>query len=871
MAKPPPPPLPPRQSSSSIPPPSPTPDEAPPAYTDVATEDTLTLHHPSLDGADADAGPWQLSSDPRSSSTQSLVPSESGSHDSRRRLLLIFIHGFMGDETSFRSFPAHLHRLLTVLVAETHTVHTKIYPRYRSKRSITVARDDFSRWLEPHEDENTDVVLFGHSMGGLLAAEVVLLPPPPPASRPFKHRILGTINFDVPFLGMHPGVVRSGLASIFKPGEEPEDKYSPGTSPGLAADGSTSGPMRTDTLWDPGNDDPNFNPQFNNDVVLPVRKGWRNAWHFVNKHSGNLRTATKQLVTNHMEFGGAMANYGELKVRYSRVRALEEENQMVRDSVGRGRKGVPRVRFSNYYTTSSGRAKPKKEMKSPKSEARDVVEGPGEALVTPTSLERDDGENGKQGGLHSEGLKVEKSPSPRISVEEHKDDGAVLHKDAEQASGARDFDKNDLSEEDDEWQDAAESLTLHSPPSAKHRRSSTNGASGASLSPQSTRKSSHRVSSEDGGREEEGAEASALPPLPEPPTAPPPLDLTFIQDAETRKRVEKEHARAMKAYEKAVKEREKAVASRAKWQAKRSKSTQKDAERAEKEAEKAKKRSEKEEEKRKKKEAGKGKGVKKVQKPESEMTHQEKEERRLAAERLRTENEARRMRGEPPLPEEDEGEQEADEEQPLTIPDHAEQHGPNAPSSPPRTPSSSSSELPIVDNAPSPIPLAPSPVISHTADQIGNPNIVTGDNQQKGKMQEFHLPEPAAPLPTSPPLPPREPSLTPSAATTTATTGTSTPTPMAGDEKKQSPKEHKFCLLPPKDSQGERDPAWIRVWMEGVDEVGAHCGLFFVDERYERLVGDVGERVEGWVKESYGSGGGGDVGGGFGGRDEKRG
>ncbi|OTA36170.1 hypothetical protein BTJ68_03398 [Hortaea werneckii EXF-2000] len=858
MAKPPPPPLPPRQSSSSIPPPSPTPDEAPPAYTDVATEDTLTLHHPSLDGADADAGPWQLSSDPRSSSTQSLVPSESGSHDSRRRLLLIFIHGFMGDETSFRSFPAHLHRLLTVLVAETHTVHTKIYPRYRSKRSITVARDDFSRWLEPHEDENTDVVLFGHSMGGLLAAEVVLLPPPPPASRPFKHRILGTINFDVPFLGMHPGVVRSGLASIFKPGEEPEDKYSPGTSPGLAADGSTSGPMRTDTLWDPGNDDPNFNPQFNNDVVLPVRKGWRNAWHFVNKHSGNLRTATKQLVTNHMEFGGAMANYGELKVRYSRVRALEEENQMVRDSVGRGRKGVPRVRFSNYYTASSGRAKPKKEMKSPKSEARDVVDGPGEALVTPTSLEMDNGEIGKQDGLHSQGLKVEKSPSPRISVEEHKDDGAVLQKDAEQASGARKSDENYLSEEDDEWQDAAESLTLHSPRSAKHRRSSTNGASGASLSPQSTRKSSHRVSSEDGGREEEGAEVSALPPLPEPPTAPPPLDLTFIQDAETRKRVEKEHARAMKVYEKAVKEREKAVASRAKWQAKRSKSTQKDAERAEKEAEKAKRRSEKEEEKRKKRDAGKGKGVKKAQKPESEMTHQEKEERRLAAERFRMENEARRMRGEPPLPEEDEGQQEADEEQPLTVPDHAEQHGSNDPSSPPRTPSSSSSELPIVDNAPSKIPLAPSPVISHDSDQIGNPNIVTGDNQQKGKMREFHLPEPAALPPTSPPLPPREPSLTPSAATTTTTTITTatTPTSMAGDEKKQPQKEHKFCLLPPKDSRGERDPAWIRVWMEDVDEVGAHCGLFFVDERYERLVGDVGERVEGWVKESYASGGG---------------
>ncbi len=35
--------------------------------------------------------------------------------------------------------------------------------------------------------------------------------------------------------------------------------------------------------------------------------------------------------------------------------------------------------------------------------------------------------------------------------------------------------------------------------------------------------------------------------------------------------------------------------------------------------------------------------------------------------------------------------------------------------------------------------------------------------------------------------------------------------------------------------------------MEGVDEVGAHCGLFFPGEHYERLVGDVGSRIVGWV------------------------
>ncbi len=85
------------------------------------------------------------SQDPRSSSTQSLVPAESA-RDGRRILLLIYIHGFLGNETSFQSFPAHVHNLVTITLADTHVVHTKIYPRYKSKRAIEFARDDFSNW-----------------------------------------------------------------------------------------------------------------------------------------------------------------------------------------------------------------------------------------------------------------------------------------------------------------------------------------------------------------------------------------------------------------------------------------------------------------------------------------------------------------------------------------------------------------------------------------------------------------------------------------------------------------------------------------------------------------------------------------------------
>ncbi len=122
--------------------------------------------------------PQWTSLDPRASSAQSLVPSVGGSDEARRTLLVVYIHGFMGNDSSFRSFPAHVHDFLKHSLAESHAIHSKIYPRYKTYKAIEVARDNFSNWLEPHESDTTDVVLVGHSMGGLLAAEAVLMVSP---------------------------------------------------------------------------------------------------------------------------------------------------------------------------------------------------------------------------------------------------------------------------------------------------------------------------------------------------------------------------------------------------------------------------------------------------------------------------------------------------------------------------------------------------------------------------------------------------------------------------------------------------------------------------------------------------------------------
>lgn len=511
------------------------------------------------------------SHDPRKSSNDSLLPHWPGRSD-LRKLLLVYVHGFMGDEASFRSFPAHVHNVLTVLLADTHSVHSKVYPRFRSKRNISVARDNFSVWLEPHESPTTDVVLLGHSMGGLISAEVALMPAPVPAARAFKHRILGTINFDVPFLGMHPGVVRSGLASIFKPADDTQgDKYAmpaylPANADGHASPGasqtslpSSPGSVRPpDGFWEPEQRDPNFNPKFQNDVVLPVRKGWRNVQHFIKKHSDNLTGATKQLVNSHVEFMSAMANHNELRARYARLRALEVDNEALRRSIAKTDVQPPRVRFVNYYTASTGRPKPVK---------------PAETNSLPSGV----------------------------------------------GSGA----------------------SLEIVPHEGVERSSEMPSSIASLSLERS------VDGAEGEKREGDVVDSAI------------VEIEIgVQQEDTN------------------------VDSKSKL-----------------------------------------------------GSHEEHPEPKKEA-----------------------------------IPEGSER----------------SLEL---ENA----------LIPSNTDKTANSEVAS--------------------------------------------------TAASESKDKAPPKDRKFCLLPPKDSNGERDPAWVRVYMKDVDEVGAHCGLFFVDERYERLVGDVADRIEDWVKD----------------------
>ena len=481
--------------------------------------------------------------DPRNSSTQSLRPVESAGAN-RRTLLIVYIHGFLGNETSFRSFPAHVHNVLTTTLAETHVVYSKIYPRYKSRKNISFARDDFSKWLAPLESPSTDVILVGHSLGGILAAEVALMPADM-GDYQNKHRLLGIIAVDVPFLGMHPGVVGTGIASLFRSNPEQSEESEP--TPSTSSATSPTSPF-SDMSSDPA--DPNFNPAFANDVRMADRKGKLNrAWYFWNKHWGELGKATQSYVTSHLEFGGCLADYPGLRRRYDAARALEDIDEYSHPRSATGR-FLRRVRFVNYYSASTGRVK-----------ERMVT---GIADLDPMAETTQGTQNMSLHPVDSSTTNPTstRTPSPRISLEEHRD-GHIVSKTLE--------DETNEAQEDQHSETAMTAVDPRpvSPSYEQERHPSPDIEQEQPASPDVSRTTA--------------AENEELPPLPPVPISPAEFDASRYTNPDALKLAQKEHTQQVKAFERAKKDRDKTIRDREKLVQKREKAALKEQQKREKE------------------------------------------------------------------------------------------------------------------------------------------------------------------------------------------------------------------------------------------------------------------------------------------------
>jgi hypothetical protein len=554
--------------------------------------------------------------------------------------------------------------------------------------------------LKPNETPQTDVILLGHSMGGILAAEVALLPPHSPATgQPFRHRILGTIGFDTPYLGMHPGVIVSGISSLFRPAPKPPEfnpqpqKGSPGhsgrtspSSPSSTSISSTSATLdpilspqtsasvstilsptlsRASTMSTVPTNDPYYDPPFPNDKHLVERKGWSSVLHFINKHSNGLMKATEQYFMSHLEFGGCLADYPGLRNRYAKIRELEDVDDLSQREGPGYKPPIRRVRFVNYWTASTGIPN-KPRLPSGQMVDKDGHLMPLEAEMKDMSL--------------SDTSSRSATPTPNISVEEYSDGVVTRHNVAE-------FPEPEPSAIETQMQNLGRNSGVHEaesnePPEMRHVDSLPIDED---EEPTSKAEHSQRLDSADllDSAFERRDSEPPVPPLPAVPAEPRPIDLSIYTDKDSRKLAEKEQKRVMKAYQQAVKDRENAIKDRRKLVEKRQK-----------------------------------------------KSRQEQEKRLKAEQKQRLKEE-----------------------------------------------------------------------------------------KDEDIRQMTINPPPAEEVPKE-----------------------------AASKAEKPKKDGKFCMMPP-EVNGKKDKCWIRVYMAGVDEVGAHCGLFFPGAHYESLVGDVGARVEEWVKE----------------------
>lgn len=137
-------------------------------------------------------------------------------------LLIVFIHGFKGTDGTFHSFPGRVERQLITLVDNVES-ECITYPAYKTRGELAKAVEAFSNWLKElvtkrKQDRKGDVkvVLCGHSMGGLVAADAVLqfVKERPNRRAPLFPRVIACLSYDTPYLGLNSKMIYLPVAGL---------------------------------------------------------------------------------------------------------------------------------------------------------------------------------------------------------------------------------------------------------------------------------------------------------------------------------------------------------------------------------------------------------------------------------------------------------------------------------------------------------------------------------------------------------------------------------------------------------------------------------------------------------------------------------
>jgi len=143
-------------------------------------------------------------------------------------ILIVFVHGFKGTDSTFLEFPERLRHIVAETVSNV-IVESVVFPAYETKGELNAAVERFADWLATFTVEKevahgtgggagkAKIILCGHSMGGLVAADtlIALFKSRPDTDAPLWPRIIGCIAFDTPYFGLHPFVFKNSASKAF--------------------------------------------------------------------------------------------------------------------------------------------------------------------------------------------------------------------------------------------------------------------------------------------------------------------------------------------------------------------------------------------------------------------------------------------------------------------------------------------------------------------------------------------------------------------------------------------------------------------------------------------------------------------------------
>ncbi|RKP37623.1 hypothetical protein BJ085DRAFT_30904 [Dimargaris cristalligena] len=296
-----------------------------------------------------------------------------------KRLLLVFIHGFRGNDFTFQDFPERLRTVLTNSMPA-FDVEAVIYPQYKTQGDLHQATLQFCAWLQDlvvqHRKESFEgeilIALVGHSMGGLLA--------------PHRAAIIGLIAYDSPFYGVNASLWTDAALERATEVSQQVNQYLPALTTAVPALTSlwnlrpnASGTTATATAAAAG-----AGAARAATVAAPQqasRWGGMGKWGAI-AVGGLVASAAAAAVTysqrdqiqsgisyitSHLEFVGALVRPDQLAQRIQRVLALQ-----------------PNVQFHCYYNELERRTTPPPSSSSSNPQGRNSGNGPRMASLTAT-------------------------------------------------------------------------------------------------------------------------------------------------------------------------------------------------------------------------------------------------------------------------------------------------------------------------------------------------------------------------------------------------------------------------------------------------------------------------------------------------------